>query len=102
MLVRVTWLGIGAAVGALGAKWAERRIKRAVNRYLPASASAELAARGRSLGADVQSALADGRRAMAEREAQLRHRLTIPPSLEHSPRTSPPGVIDVGARETRR
>ena len=64
MLKRVRWLVTGAAIGAGGSVWAKRKAKSAVERYAPPGV---LDAASRRL----RGALAEGRTAMREREAEL-------------------------------
>ena len=65
MLKRVRWLVTGAAIGAGGSVWAKRKAKATVERYAPPGL---LEAASRRL----RGALADGRTAMREREAELK------------------------------
>ncbi len=62
---RTRWLVTGVALGAGGSLWAQRKAKTAASRYGPAGL---VGATGRRLA----TALADGREAMREREAQLK------------------------------
>ncbi len=62
---RTRWLVTGVALGAGGSLWAQRKAKTAAARYGPAGI---VEATGRRIAA----ALADGREAMREREAQLK------------------------------
>ncbi|MGC8513371.1 MAG: hypothetical protein ACP5P1_10110 [Acidimicrobiales bacterium] len=62
---RTRWLITGVALGAGGSLWAQRKAKTAAAHYGPAGL---VEATGRRLVA----ALADGREAMREREAQLK------------------------------
>lgn len=61
---------MGAVLGAGGSAWAQLRLRRRARRWGPTG----LAARARGLGADLSSAAAEGRRAMQDREAELRAR----------------------------
>ncbi len=75
MFKRVRWMGVGAAAGAAATVWAERRLRRQVERFLPAQVRAGLSARVRAAGSDVREAIEEGREAMAQREAELRAQL---------------------------
>ena len=50
-------------------------MRETVNRYSPERVSSDLAGALRSLGADLRAAVADGREAMREAEADLRDRI---------------------------
>ena len=65
MLKRLRWLTAGAAFGFGGAVWLQRKVKAATDRYRPAGVAGAAAAR-------AKDALEEGRRAMQEREAELR------------------------------
>ncbi|MCU4184839.1 hypothetical protein K6U06_10755 [Acidiferrimicrobium sp. IK] len=75
MFKRVRWVGIGAVLGAGGSIYAQLKVRRTAQRYLPPEVSARVADRARWLGQEVQEAVAEGRSAMAEREAELRARI---------------------------
>ena len=82
MTTRLRWMGLGMIAGAGGTVWAERRLRRRVERYLPAQLRADVAARVRAAGSDLRGALEEGRAAMTQREAELRAQLRLaPPSL---------------------
>jgi hypothetical protein len=72
---RLVWFTSGATAGLGGAMWARRRIRRAVRRYAPEQLRADTAASVRRLGSGVRDAVAEGRSAMREREAELRTEL---------------------------
>ena len=65
MLKRVRWLTAGAAFGFGGALWLQRKVKTAADRYRPVGLAGAAAGR-------AKDALEEGRRAMQEREAELR------------------------------
>jgi hypothetical protein len=69
---RVRWMGFGAVAGVGATMWARQRMRRTVQRYLPAQVSNEVAARARAIGGELRGAFDDGRQAMAAKEAQLR------------------------------
>jgi hypothetical protein len=86
MFGRATWLGVGLVAGLGTSKWVERRMRRRLARYLPASqlplrAGTEVADRARALAvgkvADLRSAIEEGRSAMAAREVELRRQLHL-------------------------
>lgn len=79
MFKRVRWVGMGLAAGAGGTVWAQYRLRRRVERYLPAQVRADVAARVRAAGTDLRDAFQEGRAAMADREAQLRAQLHLAP-----------------------
>ncbi len=68
-------MGLGILAGAGGTVWAQLRLRRRVERYLPTQVRAGVATRVRSAGADLRGALEEGREAMAQREAELRAQL---------------------------
>ncbi|HLI53983.1 MAG TPA: hypothetical protein VKU88_06645 [Acidimicrobiales bacterium] len=65
MLKRIRWLTTGLALGFGASFWLRRKAREAADRYRPAGLAAATAARARD-------ALAEGRIAMREREAELR------------------------------
>ncbi len=75
MVRRVLWFTTGATVGFGGAMWIRRRVLRTVERYTPAHVQDEVTTSVRRLGSDMRAALSEGRRTMAEREAELRSEL---------------------------
>ena len=72
MFKRLFWLAVGTGLGFGMSFWIMRTVRATVERYTPERVSADLSAAVRQLGADLRSAVAEGRQAMAEREAQLR------------------------------
>ena len=89
MFKRLFWLVIGAGFGFGASFWVTRRVRETVERYMPARVSSDLANAIRGFGADVRAAVAEGRDAMHEREAELRAELDarLPiaaPQREHS------------------
>jgi hypothetical protein len=69
---RVRWFGAGAAVGVGASVWAQRKLRAAAARYRPRGLVDTAGGRARALPGDVRAALRDGRRAMRQREAELR------------------------------
>lgn len=72
MFKRVFWLTVGTGLGLGASFWVTRRVKR----YAPKA----VVGAARSLGADVRAAVAEGRVAMREREAELRRMVSGPPA----------------------
>jgi hypothetical protein len=81
---RLTWLGVGVVAGLGTSKWAERRAKAALARYLPvgrlpAQAGSQAASWARSRVesklSDLRLGVEEGRLEMATREDELRSRL---------------------------
>jgi hypothetical protein len=72
---RLVWFTSGATAGFGGAMWVRRRIRRTVRRYAPEQLRAGTRASVRRFGWDVRDAVAEGRSAMREREAELRAEL---------------------------
>ena len=75
MFKRVFWLLVGAGFGFGVSFWLMRFLRATVERYTPERVSADLAGALRSLGTDIRAAVAEGREAMREREAELRAEL---------------------------
>ena len=72
---RLFWMGVGAAAGASGTVWAQRKVRGHID-DLGADQVVSAAGRGvRTVGRTVRSALNEGRVGMAERELELRGRL---------------------------
>jgi hypothetical protein len=69
---RLFWLVIGAGFGFGVSFWLMRFVRETAARYTPERVSADLADALRSLGGDLRAAVAEGREAMREREAELR------------------------------
>jgi hypothetical protein len=72
---RMLWFTTGATAGFGGAMWIRSRVLRTVERYTPAHVQDGVSTSVRRLGSDVRDALSEGRRTMAEREAELRAEL---------------------------
>ena len=75
MFRRLFWLVVGAGFGFGVAFWLMRFVRSTVERWSPERVSADLAGAIRSFGSDLREAVAEGREAMREREAQLRAEL---------------------------
>lgn len=72
MLKRLVWLVIGAGFGFGMSFWVLRAVRQTLERYRPERMSADVAGALRDLGKDLRAAVAEGREAMREREAELR------------------------------
>lgn len=77
MFKRLFWLMVGAGFGFGVSFWLTRFVKETVERYSPQRVSSDLTDAIRSLGSDLRDAVAEGREAMREREAQLRSKLEV-------------------------
>lgn len=94
---RLFWLGVGAIAGATGTVWAERKVRARVDALSPDHLVVTAAERARSVGRSVLDAVADGRDAMREREAELRGGAGSRPSADRRhpvarpPRSRPAG-----------
>jgi hypothetical protein len=75
MFKRFFWLTVGTAVGFGGSFWAQRRLRRTIQRYYPEQVARHLGKSTRSFGGDLLAAAREDRTAMQEREAALRSRL---------------------------
>jgi len=69
---RLFWLVIGAGFGFGVSFWLMRFVRETAARYTPERVSADLADALKGLGSDLRAAVAEGREAMREREAELR------------------------------
>jgi hypothetical protein len=79
VLKRLRWIVMGMSVGATASVWAQRKVKLLMRSYTPPAGAARAAKRGteaagRTAG-EVRTAFAEGRQAMREREAELRHQI---------------------------
>ncbi len=72
MFRRLFWLVMGAAFGFGASFWIMRFVRETAARYTPERVSADLAGAIKGLGGDLRAAVAEGREAMREREAELR------------------------------
>jgi hypothetical protein len=69
---RLFWLLMGVGFGFGASFWVMRFVRETAARYTPERVSADLADAVRGFGTDLRLAVAEGREAMQEREAQLR------------------------------
>ena len=79
MFKRLFWLTVGTIVGFSGSVWAQRRIRRQLERYHPDKVARQVSSGAKAFGEDVKAARAAGRDAMRQREAALRERFQPPP-----------------------
>ncbi len=75
MFRRLFWLMLGLGFGFGSSYWVMRFVRETAARYSPERVSADVADAVRGFGADLRVAVAEGREAMHEREAQLRAQL---------------------------
>lgn len=75
MFRRLFWLLLGVGFGFGSSFWVRRFVRETVARYTPERVSADLADTVRGFGTDLRLAVAEGRAAMHDREAQLRAEL---------------------------
>ena len=89
MLKRLRWIVMGMGVGASASVWAQHRLKLWMKSFTPPEVAARAAKRGTEVAGrtagEVRTALAEGRQAMREREAELRYQVDLrqkqPPPL---------------------
>ena len=77
MFRRLFWLALGVGLGFGASFWMMRFVRKTAERYSPERVSSDLAGGLRALGTDLRKALAEGREAMHEHEAELRSRLEV-------------------------
>jgi hypothetical protein len=65
---RLFWIGVGVAAAYYGTRW----VRRQRERYSPAAVGARAADSLNDLGKLLRVAVEEGRRAMAEKEAEIR------------------------------
>lgn len=75
MFKRLFWLMVGAGFGFGVSFWLMRFVRETVQRYSPERMSSDLSGALRAFGDDLRAAVADGRDAMREREAEIRAEL---------------------------
>ena len=75
MFKRLFYLAVGMGMGFGLSLWLTRLVRSTMERYTPERVSADVSASLRRLGEDIRAAVADGREAMREREAELRESL---------------------------
>lgn len=75
MFKRLFWLTIGASLGFGSSWWVTRTVKHKLSRFLPARLATEVTTTAQAITGGLRAAVADGRDAMHEREAELRAQL---------------------------
>ena len=75
MIKRLTWWAAGAAMGAVGSTYAQRKVKKAVAQFTPPALAGTAVGVAKGVVGDVKAALKDGRAAMRDRETELRDQL---------------------------
>ena len=75
MFKRLFWMLVGVGFGFGVSFWFMRFVRSTVERYSPDRVSEDLAGAIRAFGQDIRAAVAEGREAMREREAELRAEL---------------------------
>ncbi|MGE3621945.1 MAG: hypothetical protein AB7L84_15935 [Acidimicrobiia bacterium] len=76
MIKRLFWLTVGMFVGTTGSFWLMVKARERIARWRPEQVSADVSSAVRTFGDDVRAAVADGRAAMARREAEIRDAVT--------------------------
>jgi hypothetical protein len=71
---RLFWVGVGVGASIMAVRW----LRRQRARYGPQNVADQLARGARDVGALIKVSLDEGRRAMAEKEAELRASLAEP------------------------
>lgn len=72
MFKRLFWLCVGVGLGFGLSVWMARAVKRTAERYTPESVAGRLGDALADFGRELREAVREGRKAMAEREAELR------------------------------
>lgn len=75
MFRRLFWLLVGLSLGFGASFWLMRFVRTTLERYAPETVSGNVTDGIGRLSADLKAALAEGREAMREREAELRAEL---------------------------
>lgn len=91
MVRRVFWIGVGFGVSSWLHYKLRKRVRQVVSQLGPEHVAVQTAERIRRFGEDVLDAVADGRTAMRQREAELRAQIALPrpeerPALRPGPR----------------
>ena len=73
---RLFWIGVGAGITVMALRWARKQR----DRFGPDAVTTKLAQGAQDLRDLVKVSLAEGRRAMAEKEAELRSELAEAPA----------------------
>ena len=75
MFKRLFWLTVGIAIGFGTSFWVYRTLRQTLDRYRPEQVADAAAKSLRSLRDDLRAAVAEGREAMRQAEAELRAEL---------------------------
>ncbi len=75
MIKRLFWLALGITVGVLAVLRTQRSLRRRADRLRPERMATDLTDAIRALGVDLRKAVAEGRTAMSQREAELNEQL---------------------------
>ena len=102
MFKRARWVSIGAALGFGGSLWAQRKVRAAIERYLPEQVAGRVADRTRGIRSDLRDAIAEGRVAMRAREVELRARTGLRPTPTQTPTQTPTSTRTPTSTQTRR
>ena len=97
MFKRVRWMGMGAVAGVGASAWAQRRLRRTLEEHPSIRTGADVVSSARRLGRELSAAVADGRQAMAEREATLRAGIDARLGADTAGRADPAGTPNEGA-----
>ena len=93
MFKRVRWMGMGAVAGVGASAWAQRRLRRTLEEHPSIRTGADVVSTARRLGRELSAAVADGRQAMAEREAALRAGIDARLGADAAGRADPAGGV---------
>jgi hypothetical protein len=74
---RLFWLTVGAAAGASGTMWTQRKVREQLEVLGPEHAVVVAGRGARAVGRRVVDAVGEGRSAMAAREVELRGRFQV-------------------------
>ncbi|CAB4867321.1 unannotated protein [freshwater metagenome] len=74
MMKRVSWFVSGAVAGVAAVGLAKKKVKATAAQLAPSNVARSVVAQVRNRGRDVAEALTEGRRAMHDKEAELRAR----------------------------
>ena len=97
MFKRITWMGIGMAVGATGAFRAKRKVEETIDRYLPEQVADRAAASARGVSHAVRAAALEGREVMRATESELRARVEARTYVGEAPSGTSAGSPSGGA-----
>lgn len=93
MFKRTIWFGVGAATGLGSSWWVQRRVRQAAAQ-IPERVQREVTDAARRTVRDVRDAAAQGRQAMADREAELRAQVEARTTRRTAPAARPAPPVD--------